>query len=167
MLLLVDEQVFTLVMLQVKTLIPKDNPVTGLNGLVGVVTLPPPLTTIQLPVPTAGTFAPKVVFGLLIQIVWLAPALAGVVAGSTVMVMLLLVDEQVFALVMLHVNIFWPRLKPVTVLEGLLAAVTTPLPLTTIQLPVPTVGALAFKVVLGLLIQIVWFVPALAGVVAG
>ncbi len=69
MLLLVDEQVFTLVMLHVNTLMPNDKPVTGLNGFVGVVTLPPPLTTIQLPVPTVGALAFKVVLGLLIQIV--------------------------------------------------------------------------------------------------
>ena len=41
------------------------------------------------------------------------------------------------------------------VLDGLVGAVTTPVPLMTSQLPVPTVGLLAAKVVLGLLIQIV------------
>ena len=98
----VVEQVFTLVIRHCKMFVPRLRPVTALVGLLGVVTTPVPPNTLQLPVPTTAALPARVVLGLLIQIVWLGPAFAFVVAGSTITVIDELVEEQVFALVMFH-----------------------------------------------------------------
>ena len=98
----VVEQVLALLILHCNILLPRVNPVTALVGLVGVVTAPPPDNTLQLPVPTDGAFPARVVLGLLMQTVWLGPALAAVVAGSTITVIEELVEEHEFTLVMFH-----------------------------------------------------------------
>ena len=61
-------------------------------------------------------------------------------------------------LVIVQVKVFTPVVMPVTPLVGLAGVVTTPVPAVTVQAPVPTVGALAAKVAVGL--QIVWSIPA-------
>ena len=76
-------------------------------------------------------------------------------AGSTWIVMVLEVDEQVPAEVILHCKTLFPNDKPETVVVGLLELVKTALPLTTDQLPIPVVGVLAAKVVEPVVIQIV------------
>ena len=149
---LVEEQLFTLVMLHFNTLVPRARPVTSLVGLLEFVNTPLPLTTLQLPLPVVGVLAAKVVLGLLIHTVWFGPATALLVAGCTSILMVALVDEQVFTLVMLHCSTLIPR--PSVALEvALLELLNTALPLTTLQLPKPVVGVLAAKVVVGLLIH--------------
>ena len=83
-------------------LVPSVKPVTVVDGLAGVVNVPPPLITLQVPVPVVGVFAAKVAFGLEIQTVWFGPAVAILVAGSTMIVIVEVVLEQVPADVMLH-----------------------------------------------------------------
>ena len=61
-----------------------------------------PDTTLQLPVPVVGVLAAKVVELVVIQSVCDGPALAISVAGSTWMVIVLEVDEQVPAEVIFH-----------------------------------------------------------------
>ncbi len=83
------------------------------------------------------------------------PALAMLLAGSTIIVIVLAVDEQVPADVIDHCNMFEPSVKPVTVELGLVDVVITPPPVNTLQVPVPVVGVLAANVAFGELIQIV------------
>ena len=71
------------------------------------------------------------------------------------MVIVLVVDEQVPAEVILHCNTFIPNAKPVTVVVGLLELVNTAEPDTTDQLPVPVVGVFAPKVAELVVIQTV------------
>ena len=59
-------------MVQVSKFTPGPRPVTLLVGLLGVVMVPGPETTDQVPVPTDGELAARVVEGL--QIVWSGPA---------------------------------------------------------------------------------------------
>ena len=76
-------------------------------------------------------------------------------AGSTCIVIVDVVLEQVPAEVMLHCKTFVPSVKPVTVLVGLLVVVIVAPPLITDQVPVPVVGVLAASVVELVVIQIV------------
>ena len=99
--------------------------------------------------------AASVALGELIQTVWFVPALAILVAGSTMMVIVLDVLEQVPALVMLHCKTFVPKLKLVTVEFAASELVMIPVPVITDQVPVPVVGVLAASVALGELIQTV------------
>jgi len=158
MMVIVDavlEQVPADVMLHCKTLVPSVRPVTVVLGLVEEVITPPPVNTDQVPVPVVGVLAASVAFGELIQTVWFDPALAILVAGSTIIVIVLAVLEQVPADVMLHCNTFVPSVRPVTVVLGLVEEVITPPPVNTLQVPVPVVGVLAASVAFGELIQTV------------
>ena len=65
-------------------------------------------------------------------------------------------------LVIVHTNVFTPVVKPVTPEVGLVGVVTAPAPAVTVHIPVPTVGALAASVAVGL--QMVWSAPAAATV---
>ncbi len=76
-------------------------------------------------------------------------------AGSTIIVIVEEVLEQVPALVIVHSKIFVPSVKPVTVELGLVDVVITPPPVNTLQVPVPVVGVLAAKVAFGELIHTV------------
>jgi len=165
--LVVDEQVPALVIVHSKTLVPKLKFVTVEFGASELVIIPVPLMTDQVPVPVVGVLAASVAFGELIQTVWFDPALAMLVAGSTIIVIVLVVDEQVPADVMLHCKTFVPSVRPVTVELGLVEEVITPPPVNTLQVPIPVVGVLAASVAFGELIQTVWFDPALAMLVAG
>src|SRR3954470_3732186 len=99
---LVLEQVPALVIDHCKIFVPNVNPVTVVLGFVDVVITPPPVSTLQVPVPVVGVLAASVAFGELIQTVWLGPALAILAAGSTMMVIVLVVLEHVPALVIDH-----------------------------------------------------------------
>jgi hypothetical protein len=165
--LAVLEQVPALVIDHCNTLVPSVRPVTVVTGLVEFVIIPPPVNTDHVPVPVVGVLAANVAVGELIHTVWFGPALAILVAGSTIMVIVLAVLEQVPTLVIDHCKILFPNVKPVTVVFGLVELVTTPPPLNTDQVPIPVVGAFAASVAVGLEIQTVWFGPALAILVAG
>ena len=136
-------------------------------GEVDEVNTAEPDTTDQVPVPVVGVLAASVVELVVIQIVWFGPALAILVAGSTWMVIVELVLEQVPAEVMFHCNTFVPNVNPVTVLVGLFVFVIVAPPLTTDHEPIPVVGVLAASVVELVVIQTVWFGPAVAILVAG
>ncbi|MBL8157890.1 MAG: hypothetical protein JNM70_27395, partial [Anaerolineae bacterium] len=116
-----------------KMLVPNVNPVTVVFALVEEVTTPPPGNTDQVPVPVVGVLAAKVAVGELIQTVWLEPALAILVAGSTWIVIVLVVLEQVPADVIVHCKTFVPNVNPVTVVFALVEEVTTPPPVNTDQ----------------------------------
>ncbi len=68
---------------------------------------------------------------------------------------MLVVLEQVPALVIDHCKMFDPNVRPVTVVLALVDDVITPPPVSTLQVPVPVVGVLAASVALGELIQTV------------
>ena len=101
-----------------KILVPKLKFVTVLFAASEFVRIPVPLITDQVPVPVVGVLAANVAFGEEIQTVWFGPALAMLVAGSTVIVIVELVLEQVPALVIVHSKILVPKLKFVTVQIG-------------------------------------------------
>ena len=132
---------------------PNDKPLTVVFGVVEEVNTAEPDTTDHVPVPVVGVLAAKVVELVVIQILWLGPALAILVAGSTWMVIVELVLEQVPAEVMLHCNTFMPNDKPLTVVLGEVDEVNTAEPDTTDQVPVPVVGVLAASVVEFVVIQ--------------
>jgi len=72
--------------------------------------------------------------------------------------MIVIVDavlEQVPALVIVHSKILVPNERFVTVEFGAKLFVRTPVPLITLQVPVPVVGVLAAKVAFGVVIQTV------------
>ena len=54
-----------------------------------------------------------------------------------------------------HLNIFTPSAKPVTLLVARVGVVITPVPETSDHVPTPLVGVLPANTVVGLLIQIV------------
>ena len=163
----VDEQVPAEVIVHFKTLFPSDNPLTVVVGLLELVNIAEPDITLQLPVPVVGVLAAKVVEPVVIQIVWLGPAFAMLDAGSTWMVIVLEVDEQVPAEVILHCKILFPNDKPETVVVGLLELVNIAEPDITLHEPVPIVGVFAARVVDPVVIQIVWLGPEFAMLDAG
>src|SRR5205809_260431 len=73
-----------LLIVQRNTLAPYPKPVTPLVGLLGVVTVPLPLTKLHVPVPTVGAL-PAIVAVLVSQKLWFGPALAvvGLVSAVT------------------------------------------------------------------------------------
>lgn len=84
-----------------KIFVPKANPVTDVVGEREFVIVPAPETNVHAPVPTIAVFAAMIVFGLLIQIVWLAPALA--VVGLLFTTIATVADEAIHgALEMVH-----------------------------------------------------------------
>ncbi len=67
--LVVLEQVPADVIDHCKMFVPSDNPVTVVFALVEDVTTPPPVNTLQVPVPVVGVLAANVALGELIQTV--------------------------------------------------------------------------------------------------
>ena len=112
-----------------------------------------PDTIDHVPAPVVGVFAASVVELVVIHNVCDGPALAILVAGSTWIVIVLEVDEQVPAEVIFHCNTFVPRPRPLTVVVAELELVNTAVPDTTDQVPVPVVGVLAASVMLLVVIQ--------------
>ncbi len=151
----VDEHVPAEVIVHSKIFVPSVRPVTVVLGLVDDVITPPPDNTDHVPTPVVGVLAANVAFGEEIQTVWFGPALAILVAGSTIMVIVLDVDEQVPADVIVHSKIFVPNERLVTVLFAAKLFVTTPVPDNTDHVPTPVVGVFAAKVAFGLDIQTV------------
>ncbi len=164
---LVLEQVPADVIDHSKMFVPKERFVTVLFAANELVKIPVPVITDQVPVPVVGVLAANVAFGLEIQTVWLLPALAMLLAGSTIIVIVELVLEQVPADVIDHSKMFEPKERFVTVLFAANELVKIPVPVITDQVPVPVVGVLAANVAFGLEIQTVWLLPALAMLLAG
>ena len=116
--------------------------------LVGVVTTPVPAVTVHAPVPTTGVLAAKCCSW---SYKWFDPILLpmSLVIASTLIVIVSVLGVQV-PLVIVHTNVFTPVVKPVTPLVGLVGVVTVAVPAVTVHAPVPTVGAFAAKVAVGL-----------------
>lgn len=125
----------------------------------------PPLTTLQAPIPTNGVFPPRPVVVALAQMGCTVPAVAKL--GAWLIVMLTLAVEAVHgALLMVQRTITGP-VPPVwvKVALGAVALENVPVPpLTTLQPPVPTVGALPPRPFVVPFTQIVCGPPAAARV---
>ncbi len=149
---LVLEQVPADVIVHSKTFVPNVNPVTVEFGLVEFVITPPPVNTDHVPVPVVGVFAANVALGEEIQTVWLLPALAMLVAGSTIIVIVeALVAHTPFPIS--HCKTCVPTVNPITVVLFKLGFVIVAVPDKTDHVPVPTAGLFPFNVVLPLEIQ--------------
>jgi hypothetical protein len=136
--------------------VPVDKPVTDEVFRFGVVTELPPEITVHDPVPIDGTLEFKVAVEE--QIVKSVPALEGVGLEST-NTETVLVETGQTPLATDHSKMLFPVAKPVTPDEFNVGVVTEELPAITDQVPTPTIGALALKVVFGE--QITWFKPAI------
>ena len=102
-----------------------------------------PLIMDQLPMPTAGLFALRVVVEE--QTVKLLPAFE--ISGNASLITITVeVAEAQTPFETVHKKAFVPGLKAVTCDEGLLTLVTFPVPVITDQTPLPTVGLVAAKV---------------------
>ena len=148
-----------LVMVHLNTLAPVPSPVTPLVGELGVVRIPVPLTSVHVPLPTVGVLPAKVVLSA--QMVWFVPASAGV--GSSSLVIVTSSKEGGHTpLVIVHLNTLAPSPSPVTPLVGEPGVVMVPVPLISVHVPLPTVGALPPSV--AVVAHTVWLVPASATV---
>jgi len=99
-----------------------------------------PDTTDQVPTPLVGVFPANTVVGLEIHKVWFGPATAILAAGSTWMVIVELVVEQVPAATIIHCNTLLPTPRPVTADVADNELVILAVPDTTDQVPTPLVG---------------------------
>ena len=131
-----------LVIVHWNVFVPIPNPVTGEVAEVGVVIVPLPETSVQIPEPIVGMFPFNKENEA--QIVESNPALAIVIDGFTINET---VSEEVghvpFEIV--HTKVFSPVLIPVIEEVGEVGVVIIPLPVTTVQLPIPIPGILPFK----------------------
>lgn len=132
-----------LLTVQRNTFAPGSKPVTPEVGELGDVTVPEPLTNVQVPVPVVGVLPANVT--LVLQILWSGPALAAV-GRPFIVIVTSFVDEVQGELLMVQRNTLSPTAKPVTPEVGEEGVVTVPLPLTSVQVPVPEVGVLPAKV---------------------
>lgn len=130
---------------------PAPRPVTEDVANVGVVIVPLPEITDQVPVPTSGVFPVRAKVGVLIQIDWLEPALAIVGTLSTCIFKVDVLEHIPLAIV--HSSVFNPSPKPVMVLVGEFGFDIVPLPAITDQVPIPVVGVFPANTVVGLLIH--------------
>jgi hypothetical protein len=142
----------------IKIFSPVFKPVTVAPGeLVGVAT-PAPETSVHTPVPTKGVFATSVVVEVA-QIACGEPAEDAVGIASTFIATVLVEAGQV-PFVIVHIKIFTPVFKPLTVAFAEFIGVTVPVLEITDQAPVPTIGLFAPNVVV--VEQIVCGEPAAA-----
>lgn len=123
-------------------LLPAPKPVAGDDGLLTEETEPPPDPTDQVPVPTDGITAFKVVPEA--QIVWLLPALA-VGCTSREIITDAVADGQL-PLATVHKNELVPVPNDVICVNELFTEVILPEPESNDQVPVPGEGAVAFNV---------------------
>lgn len=136
-------------MLHSRIFIPSPKPVTVVLGLFGLVIVPDPDITDHVPAPVVGVLPANVVVGELIHTVWFGPANAILGAGSTITVMVALVNGQAPLFVILHCNTFVPRPTAVNVVAGLLGLEIVAVPIKTLHVPTPDVGVFPANVVVG------------------
>ena len=128
---------------------PKPTAVKLVLGLLMLPIVALPDITDQVPTPLVGVLPANTVVGVEIHKVGFGPAIAILAAGSTWMVIVLDVLEQVPTLVMLHCKTFVPKLKLVTVEFAASELVMIPVPVITDQVPTPLVGVLPANTVVG------------------
>ena len=121
------------------TLFPPPRPVTPEVARLGLLTVPPPPRTLQLPVPCDGWAASSEAMPL--QTVWSAPAL-DTTWSLRIEVVLETVQEPWETV---HLKLFAPSDSPVTELAALLGTETVPLPLSTLHVPEPCSGVVPFR----------------------
>ena len=137
--------------------------VVKLNVDVGeliVVIVPVPPIKLQVPTPTTGALAAKVVTELLTQTVCDNPAFATVGIASTC-TLDVAVEAAHTPLEIVHCAMVVPVVNPVKLEFALLGVTIVPLPETIFHTPVPTLGIFAFNTVLPVLTQMVCDGPAL------
>ena len=112
-------------------------------GEEGVVMVPAPLTSVQVPVPVVAVFPARV--AVVPQTVCAEPAFA-VVGAVTPVIVTVDVDAGHGAFVMLHWKTFGPTPSPVIPDVGEVGVVMVPAPLTSVQVPVPVVAVFPARV---------------------
>ena len=149
-----------LVMVHTRLLVPTPRLVAALLPRLILVTEPVPAITDQLPVPSVGVLPLRVTLPGTVHTVWLTPTLAVVARLSTTMV-----TEDASGghtpLEMVHTKVVAPGVKLTAALVARVGLFTVADPETTDQEPVPTDGVLAFRVMLGEVMQMDCVVPAL------
>jgi len=125
-------------------LVPAGTPVTVELAEDGVVIVAVPLTTVQAPVPVPGALPASVKLPLL-QFAWSAPA-AAVVGKASLVSTTVSEDVQVPLVVVQRSVALVPAGTPVTVELAEDGVVIVAVPLTSVQRPVPTLGALPVSV---------------------
>jgi hypothetical protein len=136
---------------------PTTKPVTPDVGLVGVVTVAAPVTTVHAPVPLVGVLPASVAVAAHTD--WSGPAADAVKPPLTVMTTSS-VDEVHDPLAIVHLNVFAPTPNPVTPDVALPGVVIVAVPDTTVHVPVPLVAVLPASVAVEA--QTVWSGPAAA-----
>ena len=139
-----EEGQLKLLIVQTNELAPTLRLVTPEVGSPGVVTIPDPARTVQAPVPTVAVLAANVV--VVEHTVSSGPAFA-VVGDASRVITTVSFEEGQLKLLTVQTNVLAPTLRFVTPEVGLPGVVTIPVPMRTVQAPVPTVGALAASVV--------------------
>ena len=119
---------------------------TELLLAVGLLIVATPLTNVQKPLPTVGTFPFKV--AVVAHTDWSMPASETVGASSLVTVTVLVEGVQV-TLEIVQVKVVVPKGNPKTVALGEFALLKVTPKVVVLQTPVPTVGVLPFKVAVG------------------
>ena len=142
-------------------LVPAGTPVTPEVAEDALLIVAVPLTTVQLPEPVVGTLPASVKLPLL-QFAWSAPAAADVGNASLVRTTVS-VEVQVPLVVVQRSVALVPTGRPVTVDVADDGVVIVAVPLTRLQRPVPTLGALPVSVKDPLL-HCSWPLPASAAV---
>jgi len=138
---------------------PDESPATAVLKRVEVAKTPAPDTMVQVPCNGAGSDAASV--AVVAHTVWSGPALD---IPSNLLTTTSSVRTHVgfVPFVMVHLKMFAPELRPVTVAVGEAVFEKVPAPLITVQTGVPTDGAFAAKV--AELLQTDWSGPAAGSV---
>lgn len=134
----------------VKPLVPSD----------GVLIPAEPESNDQVPTPVVGMLPVSCVVGVVIQTNCVGPTVAVVGTPSTWIAIVELLEQP--PLVSFHCKILVPTLRLVTEVLERLGAVSVPLPTITDQVPIPMVGELPARTVVGVAPQSVWLDPATA-----
>jgi hypothetical protein len=143
-----------------KVVVPRVRPVSGLLFNVGVVTMPLPDKTDQLPVPIESTLPASVVLGDVMQINWSTEALAvvgGLLTRIETVEVLMHDPFEIF-----HWKTEFPVPNPFIAVIAKAGFTMLPEPETSDHEPTPRVGDEPVNVVFGTVLHIVWLVPAKA-----